>query len=85
MKCHCTGCLWVVLILFIFFNKFIYFIYIYFWLRWVFVAARGLSLVVASGGYSSLRRAGFSLQRLLLLRSTGSRRAGSSSCGMQAQ
>ena len=29
------------------------FIYIiYFWLRWVFVAARGLSLVVASGGYS---------------------------------
>ena len=85
MKCHCTGCLWVVLILFIFFNKFIYFIYIYFWLRWVFVAARGLSLVVASGGYSSLRRAGFSLQRLLLLRSTGSRHAGSSSCGTQAQ
>ena len=23
-----------------------------FWLRWVFVAARGLSLVVVSGGYS---------------------------------
>ena len=28
--------------------------FIYFWLRWVFVAARGLSLVAASGGYSSL-------------------------------
>ena len=31
-----------------------------FWLRWVFVAARGLSLVVASGGYSSLQCVGFS-------------------------
>ena len=27
-------------------------LFIYFWLRWVFVAARGLSLVAASGGYS---------------------------------
>ena len=26
--------------------------FIYFWLCWVFVVARGLSLVVASGGYS---------------------------------
>ena len=48
-----------------------------FWLHWVFIAARGLSLVARSGGYSSLRRAGFSLRWLLLLRSTGSRRAGS--------
>ena len=32
--------------------KFIY-LFIYVWLRWVFVAARGLFLVVASGGYSS--------------------------------
>ena len=32
-------------------NKFIY-LFIYFWLCWVFVAACGLSLVVASGGYS---------------------------------
>ena len=31
---------------------FIFKIYSYFWLRWVFVALRGLSLVVASGGYS---------------------------------
>ena len=47
-----------------FFNKFIYLFS--FWLRWVFVAARGLSLVVASGGYSSLRCAGFSLRWLLV-------------------
>ena len=38
---------------------------------------RGLSLVVASGGHSSSRCAGLSLLWLLLLRSTGSRRAGS--------
>ena len=58
---------------------------IYFWLRWVFVAARGLSLVVASRGYSSLRCTGFSLRWLLLLRSMGSRRAGFSSCDTWAQ
>ena len=55
-----------------------------FWLRWVFVAARGLSLVVESRGYSSLRCAGFSLWWLLLWRSTGSRHAGFSSCSTQA-
>ena len=38
---------------------------------------RGLSLVVASGGHSSSRCTGLSLLRPLLLRSTGSRRAGS--------
>ena len=38
---------------------------------------RGLSLVMASGGHSSLRCAGLSLSRPLLLRSTSSRRAGS--------
>ena len=65
-------------------NLFIFFIY-YFWLCWVFVAARGLSLVVASGGYSLLWCAGFSLQWLLLLWSTGSRCAGFSSCGTRAQ
>ena len=64
------------------------YIILFFWLRWVFIAARGLSLVASSGGYSSLRCTGFSLRWLLLLRSTGSRRAGSvvvahgvSSCG----
>ena len=60
-----------VVILF-FFNLFIYF-----WLCWVFVSVRGLSLVVASGGHSSSLCAGLSLSRPLLLRSTGSRRAGS--------
>ena len=38
---------------------------------------RGLSLVAASGGHSSSRCAGLSLSRPLLLRNTGSRRAGS--------
>ena len=45
----------------------------------------GLSLVAASRGYSSLQCTGFSLQWLLLLWSTDSRRVGFSSCGMQAQ
>ena len=56
--------------------KFIY-LFIYFWLCRVFVSVRGLSLVAASGGHSSSRCAGLSLSRPLLLRSTGSRRAGS--------
>ena len=68
-----------------FFLKEILFIYLFIWLRWVFVAARGLSLIAASGGYSSLWCAGFSLQWLLLLWSTGSRHAGFRSCGTQAQ
>ena len=55
-----------------------------FWLRWVFVAARGLSLDV-SGGYSLLWCVGFSLQWLFLRQSSGSRHAGFSSCSMQAQ
>ena len=55
-------------------------LFIYFWLCWVFVAACRLFLVVASGGYSSLRRVGFSL-----LRSTGSRCMGFSSCGSRVQ
>ena len=66
-------------ILFFFFN-----VFIYFWLHCVFIAVHGLSLVAASGGHSSLRCAGFSLWWLLLLRSTGSRRAGFSSCGSRA-
>ena len=52
-------------------------LFIYFWLCWVFVSVRGLSLVAASRGHSSSRCAGLSLSRPLLLRSTGSRRAGS--------
>ena len=61
------------------------FLFFYFWLRWVFIAAHGLSLVAASGGYSLLHCVGFSLRWLLLLRSTGSRRVGFSSCGTWAQ
>ena len=67
---------------FIIFLKFI--LFIYFWLHWVFVAARGLSLVAASGGYSSLQCVGFSLWWLLLLRSSGFRPVGFSSCGSWA-
>ena len=64
-----------------FFKHFLKFIlFIYFWLHWVFVAARGLSLVAVSGGYSLLQCTGFSLQWLLLLQSTGSRRVGFSRC-----
>ena len=51
--------------------------YVCVWLCWVFVSVRGLSLVVASGGHSSSRCRGHSSSRPLLLRSTGSRRAGS--------
>ena len=44
----------------------------------------GVIIVAVSGGYSSLWCVGFSLQWLLLLRSTGSRPAGFSSCGLRA-
>ena len=56
---------------FFFFNLF------YLWLCWVFVSVRGLSPVVASRGHSSSRCAGLSPSRPLLLRSAGSRHAGS--------
>ena len=46
-------------------------VFFFFWLNWVFFAARGLSLVAASGGYSSLQCAGFSLWWLLLLLECG--------------
>ena len=58
-----------------FLNKFIY-LFMYFWLCWVFVPVRGLSVAGASGGHSSSRCAGLSLSRPLLLHSTGSRRTG---------
>ena len=71
----------------LFFSAYILFIYVcmYVWLCWVFVSVRGLSLVVASRGHSSSRCRGHSSSRCtglsplrpLLLRSTGSRRAGS--------
>ena len=64
-----------------FFNINLFILFIYFWLHWVFIAARGLSLVVASGSYSLLQCMGFSFRWLLLLQSTGSRHVGFSSCG----
>ena len=67
-------------------NSFLKKIYLlYFWLYWVFIAVHGLSLVVVSRGYSLLWCEGFSLWWLLLLRSTGSKCMGFSSCGMWAQ
>ena len=60
----------------LFFKIFIY-LFIYLWLCWVFVSVQGLPPVVASVGHSSSRCTGLSLSRPLLLRSTGSRRAGS--------
>ena len=65
---------------FFFFKGFLFIyliLFIYFWLCWVFISVRGLSLVAASGGHSSSRCAGLSLSWPVLLRSTGSRRAGS--------
>ena len=70
------NCLFVTLC-FVLTELFKNYLFIYFWLCWVFVSVRGLSPVAASGGHSSLRCAGLSLSRPLLLRSTGSRRAGS--------
>ena len=58
-------------------SKELFFLFIYFWLCWVFVSVWGLSPVAASGNHSSSRCAGLSPSRPLLLRSTGSRRAGS--------
>ena len=54
-----------------------FYLFIYLWLGWVFISVRGLSPVAASGGHSSSRCASLSLSRPPLLRSTGSRRAGS--------
>ena len=54
-----------------------YYFLIYFWLCWVSIAVRRLSLVAVSRGYSSSRCAGLSLSWPLLLRSTDSRCAGS--------
>ena len=48
------------------------FAFFFFWLRWVIIALRGLSLVVVSWGYSPLQSSGFSTRWLLLSRSTGS-------------
>ena len=60
------------------------YVFIYFWLCWVFVSVRGLSLVAASGGHSSSRCAGLSLSRPLVAEHRlQSHRL--SSCGSRAQ
>ena len=71
------GCIYISEFIKLYTFFFLLYLFIYFWLCWVFVSVQGLSLVAASGGRSSLRCAGFSLSRSLLLRSTGSRHAGS--------
>ena len=60
-----------------FFCFFKFYLFIYLWLCWVFISARGLPPVAASGSHSSSRRVGLSPLQPLLLRSTGSRRAAS--------
>ena len=68
-------------------EKFIFFFLIYLFLAVLSLrcCVRGLSLVEASGDYSSLWCTGFSLRWPLLLRSTGSRHPGFSSCSTRAQ
>ena len=72
--------IWLVSFFIFFFKLWVYlfiYLFIYLWLCWVLVSVRGLPLVAVSGGHSSSQCAGLSLSRRLLLRSTGSRRAGS--------
>ena len=61
---------YLLLCIYIYFNVFI--LFIYFWLLWFFLVVRRLSLVVASGGYSSAQ-------------CMGSRCVGFSSCRSRAQ
>ena len=74
---------------FLFLNLFLFNFILIFYINIYFIigcsiAVCGLSLVAASGGYSSLQCVDFSLQWLLVLWSTGCRSAGFSSCGTQA-
>ena len=62
--------------LFFIYLLFFYFFF-YFWLCWVFISVRGLFSSCGKLGHSSSWCAGLSLLWPLLLRSTGSRRAGS--------
>ena len=58
-------------------------LFIYFWLRWVFVAARGLSLVAESGSYSLLVMRGLLIVVASVVVEHG--RVGFSRCGTRAQ
>ena len=66
-----------------FFLIFIY-LFIYFWLCWVFVSVRGLSLVAASGGHSSSQCAGLTVAASLVAEHRLQMRR-LSSCGSRAQ
>ena len=80
-----TNINWSVCLFFFFFLINLFILFIYFWLHWALIAARGLSPVAASGGHSPLQCVGLSPRWPLLLRSTGCRHAGFSSCGTWAQ
>ena len=62
---------------FFFLNFFFFNFFLFLWLCWFLASVRGPSPAAASGGHSSSRCVGPSPLRSLLLRSTGSRRAGS--------
>ena len=62
---------------FFFLNFGFIYLLIYLWLRWVLVFVRGLSLVAASGGYSSSRCTSLVAEHKLQTRRL-------SSCGAQA-
>ena len=71
-------------------STFIY-LFVCLWLRWVFIATHGFSLVAASRGCSLLRCTGFSLQWFLLCaapalgaQASVAAACGLSSCGFQA-
>ena len=66
-------------------------LFIYLWLRWLFIAVRGFSLVAGSGGYALVSVRRLLTVLLLWLRGTGSRVSGLqelqrmlSSCGSRA-
>ena len=53
-----------------------YYVFICFWLHWVCVASRGLSLVAASGGYSLVAVRGLLVVGASLVQSVSSRGRG---------
>ena len=77
LQCHVNITFFFKCLFTLFFKRERYLFTYLFWLCWVFVSVQGLSLVAASGGHSSSQCVGLSLSRPLLLRSTGSRCAGS--------
>ena len=76
----------IIKICFFFFFFFINsFIYLFFWLHWVSVAARRLVPSCGERGLLFVEVRRLLIGLLLLSQSTGSRRAGFSSCGTRAQ